>query len=154
MAISSIESSGSSWIPKLIETSCYVVHMLSFVRTFELGLSSLGCVTSRTRERHVSSSVVCCCRRPRLACTESFGYLTLFLGWGVQAEFILYRGISTLIGAFVTGICDFDTPLISVKASGMLHDKFCRCNIRWTSSLVSVGHLFGLLWRSKIGHHY
>jgi len=66
------------------------------------------------------------CGRLRCACIESSGSLPLFLGLGIREEFIPSMGISTLSGALAAGICDFDTPLILVKAPGKLFANCCR----------------------------
>jgi len=102
------------------------VLLFVFVRTFALGLSPSGSVTAGTIEweHNAFSLTICLCGRPHLACAESSGSLPLFLGLGIWVEFMPSRGISTLSGALATGIYDFDTPLISVNASGRL---FANC---------------------------
>ena len=99
-----------------------------FVRTSALGPSPSGHVTSGTTdwERNACTLVFCFCGRLRDASTESSGSLPFFLGLGTQVESMPSMGISTLSGALAAGICDFDTPLISVKASSKLFANCCR----------------------------
>jgi hypothetical protein len=119
----------------------------SCTRTFTFmvcrSLSPSWCVVAGTAkwECNARSLVTCLCGHPRLACTNLYGFLLLFLGFlglGRGIEYMPSRDISTVSGALAAGICDFNTPLISVNSYGRLFTNCCWCIILWTSSSVSL----------------